>query len=118
MRVPEPPSAVVRVVHDDSDDDRYSVPSPPEVRRWESGTAQSRLDQLRERLDRWCQTCPACYLARDFGNKTHQMIDCWRESIVDIIEETVAMQQHIETFGGFQGSGGCSMCGVPRAICQ
>jgi hypothetical protein len=105
LRLPESPN---RVVNDDDEDD---VPFQPEV-------GQSRLDQLRKRLEKWCRTCPACYLAGDFEGETHHISDCWRRDTVELIDHSVVMQQHIEEFGGFRGKGGCLRCGVPRAICQ
>jgi hypothetical protein len=113
LRFPEPPNTVVRAVHDDEGDDGNDVPFQPKV-----GTVQWRLDKLRKRLEKWCRTCPACYLAGDFGGEVHHMRDCWRHDMVEIMEQTVVMQQHVEKFGGFQGRGGCLWCGVPRAICQ
>jgi hypothetical protein len=78
---------------------------------------RSMLDLLRDRLEKWCQTCPACCLDRD-GGKRHDMTDCLRNDTVEIIERSATMQRHIEKCGGFQGTECCSWCGVPRAVCQ
>ena len=78
---------------------------------------QSRLDHLGERLEKWCRTYPACYLAGDFGGEIHHISDCWRRGTVEIINQAAIMQQHIATLGGFRGRGSCPWCGVPRAIC-
>lgn len=118
LRFPEPPNTVVRVIHDGKGDDRNDVPFQPEVGCQYGGKVPWRLDQLRKRLEKWCRTCPACYLVGDFRGEIHHTTDCWRRDTVEIIEHAVVMQQHIEKFGGFRGRGGCSWCGVPRAICQ
>jgi hypothetical protein len=117
LRLPEP-STVVRVTNDDDGDDENDVPSQLRFGCQHGGTVQSRLDHLEERLEKWCRTCPACYLAGDFGGEIHHMSDCWRRGTVEIIDQAVIMQQHITKFGGFRGGGGCPWCGVPRAICQ
>jgi len=46
------------------------------------------------------------------------MTDCLRKDTVEIIDQTATMQRHIEKAGGFQGTDGCSWCGIPRAVCQ
>ena len=104
-------------------DDKLRFPGSPKtmtraVHGGDGGMVQWRLDQLRKRLEKWCRTCPACHLAGDFGGETHHITDCWRRDTVEIIEQAVVMQQHVERVGGFRGRGGCSRCGVPRAICQ
>jgi hypothetical protein len=117
LRLPEP-STMVTVTNDDNGNNRNNVPFQPPVGCLHSGTVQSRLDDLEERLEKWCRTCPVCYLAGDFGGEIHQMSDCWRRSTVEIIDQTVVIQQHIAEFGGFRGRDGCRWCGVPRAICR
>jgi transcription elongation factor Elf1 len=112
--LPESPSTIL--VNDDSGDDGEIGPIEPQVNDQCRGTVQSKLERLRERLDRWCRTCPACLLAGGFRGKTHRMTDCWRESTCEIIDRIVVMQRHMDR--GFPGEGGCSWCGVPRAICQ
>jgi hypothetical protein len=104
--LPGTPSIIV--VDDDNGGDGEIAPFEP--------TAQSRLEQLRQRLDKWCRTCPACLLAGGFEGKTHRITDCWRESTCEIIDRIAVMQRHMDQ--GFPGKGGCSRCGVPRAICQ
>ena len=105
------------MVHDDKDNDRKNAPIDSQAREPRQETAQSRLNHLWDRLEKWCQTCPVCHLAGNFGDG-HHMTNCWRDRTVDIIDEVVEMQQHIETFGGFKGREGCQLCGIPRAICQ
>jgi hypothetical protein len=97
-------------------DDGNDAPLEPRVWHQHGGTAGSRLDQLRERLDIWCRTCPACLLAKNFESKIHHMTDCWRESTFDVIDQIIIMQRYMDR--GFGGRGGCSLCGVPWAICQ
>lgn len=117
LGLPEP-STVVRVTNDDDGDNGNDVPLQPPFGCQHGGTVQSRLDHLKERLEKWCRTCPVCYLAGHFGGEIHRMSDCWRRGTVEIIDQAVVMQQHIAEFGGFRGRGGCPWCGVPRAICQ
>lgn len=50
--------------------------------------------------------------------RRHDIRDCLQYDTAEIIDETAAMQQYIEKVGGFQGKGGCSWCGIPRAVCQ
>jgi hypothetical protein len=114
MSLPGTPSIIP--VDDDNSVDKEIAPLEPQVEDQYRGTAQSRLEQLRQRLDKWCRTCPACILAGDFEGKTHGITDCWRESTCEIMDRMVVMQQHMDQ--GFPGKGGCSWCGVPRAICQ
>ncbi len=112
----EPPNTVVRVVHDD--EIRSGLDDPVLVSFSPQSNRQSRLEELRVRLDKWRRTCPACYLAREFGSEKHQMPDCWRPRTDEIHDQAVDMQRHMDKFGGFRGRDGCSSCGVPRAICR
>jgi len=112
--LPGTPSTII--AQEDNGDDGDNAPFGHQFQDQHRGTAQSRLEQFRERLDRWCRTCPACYLAGDFGGKAHRMTDCWRDSRHEIIDQVVVMQRHMDK--GFEGKGGCSSCGVPRAICE
>lgn len=101
---PETRRAMVEVVHDDGGSSGSQCPP-------------RRLDQLRARLERWCQTCPACHLARGLRSEAHSIEGCRRRDTVELVEQAAVIQQHVETSGGFRGQDGCSRCGVPRAIC-
>jgi hypothetical protein len=104
--------------NDDQSGDENDVPFQHRVICQHGRAVQSRLDHLEERLEKWCRTCPACYLAGDFGGEIHHMSDCWRRGTVEIIDQAAIMRQHIRALGGFRGRGSCPWCGVPRAICQ
>lgn len=92
IRIPEPPSPVRDDDDNDGDDssgdddDGDDALSETRVGPHDRGTAWSTLDRLRERLDQWRRTCPACYLAGDFGGEIYYMMDCWRRDTVDIID--------------------------------
>jgi hypothetical protein len=116
--VSEGETIVAGAVVDEGADAQSEDPFEPEFGWRHRGPGQPTLGVLRGRLEKWCRTCPACYLAREFGDEVHHMIDCWRYNTLQIIDETVRMQEHIEKFGGFRGRDGCPWCGIPRAICQ
>lgn len=59
---------------------------------------------------------PGVLFGRGFRGEMHHMINCWHESMCDIIDEAVVMHQHMDK--RFGGKGSCSWCGVPRAICE
>jgi hypothetical protein len=76
------------------------------------------LEVLKVQLKTWYRVYPAYVLDSDFGGEVHQIEEYWRHSTVDIINETAYIEQHVSRHRGFQGRGGCSWCGIPRAIYQ
>jgi hypothetical protein len=113
-RVSEAETIVERAVEDEGEGARNGDPLEPQV-GYRPG--RSMLDLLRDRLEKWCRTCPACYLSGDRG-KRHDITECLRYDTVEIIDQSATIQRHIKEFGGFQGPEGCSWCGIPRAVCQ
>lgn len=113
----EAETIVERAVEDEDEDAKGDDPFGPQFGCRYDRPGQSVLDLLWDRLEKWCRTCPACRLGGDEG-KRHDMTDCLQHDTAEIIDQAVVMQRHIERLGGFQGNGGCSLCGIPRAICQ
>lgn len=116
--VSEHDRTAIATAHDKGGNARIGDPAEFRFGCRYGGRMRPMLDILRDRLEAWCQTCPACYLAQDSKVKKHNITDCPRHGTKYIVEHAIEIQKYVERVGGFQGQGCCSHCGIPRAICQ